>query len=52
MSSNINQKRNGTSLVAKELKNSKWHVAPGPNWLFKDKLLGDIYDERYPIEEE
>ena len=27
------------------------HIAPGPYWLYKDKLLGDIYDETYPFEE-
>lgn len=39
------------SLVTKELKGSKWYVAPGPNWLYKDRLLGDIYDETYPLDE-
>jgi hypothetical protein len=27
------------------------HIAPGPHWLYKDKLLSDIYDETYPFEE-
>lgn len=40
------------SLVTKELKNSKWYVAPGAYWLYNDRLLGDIYDETYPFEEE
>ena len=39
------------SAVTKELKKSKWYVAPGPHWLYKDRLLGDIYDDTYPIEE-
>lgn len=46
---------NGTemaiSAVTRELKESKWYVAPGQYWLFKDRLLGEIYDETYPIEE-
>ncbi len=27
------------------------HIAPGSHWIFKDKLLSDIYDETYPFEE-
>ena len=27
------------------------HIAPGAHWLFKEKLLGEIYDETYPFEE-
>lgn len=27
------------------------HIAPGIHWLYKDKLLSDIYDETYPFEE-
>ena len=27
------------------------HIAPGSQWIFKDKLLSDIYDETYPFEE-
>ena len=27
------------------------HIAPGAHWLYKDKLLSDIYDEIYPFEE-
>jgi len=27
------------------------YIAPGPHWVFKDKLLSDIYDETYPFEE-
>ena len=27
------------------------HIAPGAHWLYKDKLLSDIYDETYPFEE-
>lgn len=46
---------NGTemaiSAVTRELKESKWYVAPGQYWLFKDRLLGEIYDETYHIEE-
>lgn len=27
------------------------HIQPTPHWLFKDRLLSDIYDETYPFEE-
>ena len=27
------------------------HIAPGAHWLYKEKLLSDIYDETYPFEE-
>ena len=27
------------------------HIAPGAHWLYKDKLLSDIYDEIYPFED-
>lgn len=27
------------------------HIAPGSYWLYKDRVLGDIYDETYPMEE-
>jgi len=27
------------------------HIAPGPCWLFNDRLLSDIYDDTYPIED-
>ena len=27
------------------------YIAPGSHWLYKDKLLSDIYDETYPFEE-
>lgn len=46
-----NDKEMAISLVTKDLKGSKWYVAPGPNWLFKDELLGDIYDRTYPLED-
>lgn len=39
------------SAVTRDLKKSKWYIAPGNYWLYKDKLLGDIYDETYPIED-
>ena len=28
------------------------HIQPTPHWLYKEKLLSEIYDETYPIEEE
>ncbi len=27
------------------------HIAPGKYWIYKEKLLDDIYDETYPFEE-
>ena len=27
------------------------HIAPVAHWLYKDKLLSDIYNETYPFEE-
>lgn len=27
------------------------HIAPGPHWLYNGRLLADIYDETYPMEE-
>ena len=27
------------------------HIQPTPHWLYNDRLLSDIYDETYPIEE-
>lgn len=37
--------------VTRDLKHSKWYVAPGNYWLFEDRLLNDIYNETYPIED-
>ena len=27
------------------------HIAPGKYWIYKERLLDDIYDETYPFEE-
>ena len=27
------------------------YIAPGAHWLYKEKLLSDVYDETYPFEE-
>ena len=27
------------------------HIQPTPHWLFEDRLLSEIYDETYPVEE-
>lgn len=27
------------------------HIQPTPHWLYKEKLLSDIYDETYPFED-
>ena len=39
------------SAVTRDLKGSKWYVAPGSYWLYNERLLSDIYDETYPVEE-
>lgn len=39
------------SAVTRDLKGSKWYVAPGAYWLYNERLLSDIYDETYPVEE-
>ena len=39
------------SAVTRDLKGSKWYVAPGSYWLYNDRLLNEIYDETYPVEE-
>ena len=40
------------SALSAQLKGYKSkHIAPGAHWLYKDKLLSDIYDETYPFEE-
>ena len=39
------------SAVTRDLKGSKWYVAPGSYWLYNERLLSEIYDETYPVEE-
>ena len=40
------------SALSAQLKGYKSkHIAPGAHWLYKEKLLSDIYDETYPFEE-
>ena len=39
------------SAVTRDLKGSKWYVAPGSYWLYNGRLLNEIYDETYPVEE-
>lgn len=39
------------SAVTRDLKGSKWYVAPGSYWLYNERLLSEIYDETYPIED-
>lgn len=39
------------SALTRDLKGAKWYVAPGNFWLFKDKLLSEIYDETFPLED-
>lgn len=46
-----NGKEMAISAVTRDLKGSKWNVAPGAYWTYKDRLLSEIYDETYPVEE-
>ncbi len=40
------------SALSAQLKGYKVkYIAPGPCWLYKEKLLNDIYDETYPFED-
>ena len=44
-----------TSISSLSAKLKGYHtklISPGAHWLFNDKLLGDIYDETYPFEEQ
>lgn len=47
----FNGKEMAISAVSRDLKGSKWYVAPGSYWVFNDRLLSDIYDETYPVED-
>ncbi len=47
----FNGEEKAISAVTRDLKKSKWYISPGNFWLYKDKLLGDIYDETYPIKD-
>lgn len=47
-----NGEETSISSLSAQLKGYKSkHISPGSHWLFKDKLLSDIYDETYPFEE-
>ena len=40
------------SILSAQLKGYKVkYISPTPHWLYKDRLLSDIYDETYPFEE-
>lgn len=39
------------SAVTRDLKGSKWYVAPGSYRLYNERLLSEIYDETYPVED-
>lgn len=47
-----NGKEFALSALTRDLKGYKYYVAPGSYWLYKDRLLSEIYDETYPLEEE
>ncbi len=47
-----NGEETSISSLSAQLKGYKSkHIAPGAYWLYKDKLLSDIYDETYPFDE-
>lgn len=47
-----NGEETSISSLSAQLKGYKSkHIAPGAYWLYKDKLLSDIYDETYPLDE-
>lgn len=39
------------SALTRDLRGAKYYVAPTSYWLYKDRLLSDIYEETYPFEE-
>lgn len=39
------------SALTRDLKGWSYYVAPGSYWLYNDRLLSEIYDETYPLEE-
>lgn len=46
------RERKHISALSARLKGYKTkHIAPGPHWLYNDKLLSDIYDETYPFDD-
>ena len=50
----INYGGEGTSIssLSAKLKGYKVkHIAPGAHWLYKERLLSDIYDGTYPFED-
>ena len=44
-------KETALSALTRDLKGWSYYVAPGLYWLYKDRLLSEIYDETYPLEE-
>lgn len=46
-----NNEEMAISAVTRDLKGSKWYVAPGSYWVYNNRLLSEIYDETYPVEE-
>lgn len=47
-----NEEEVSISALSAQLKGySTRHIAPGPHWLYKDRVLSEIYDETYPMEE-
>ena len=39
------------SALTRDLKKAKYYVAPGSYWIYKDRMLNEIYEETYPFEE-
>ena len=47
-----NGEETSISALSAQLKGYKTkHIAPGIHWLYKDRLLSDIYEETYPLED-
>ncbi len=46
-----NEEYSLSALSAKLKEYKVKHICPGRYWIYKDRLLDDIYDETYPLEE-
>ena len=39
------------SPLTSKLKGFSYYISPTTHWLYKDRLLSEIYDETYPMDE-
>jgi len=44
-----NGQERSLSPLSAELKGLSYNVAPGSYWYYNDRILGDVYDETYPM---